>query len=145
MKPQPAPVPENVRELALTTMRQAKFPMLASVDGDQPRVRPVSPVKTAEFTAYVASFRSSHKTGELRQNARVELCYMNDAHDQVRITGRAEIVTDHDVLREVWDSNPLLRAYLAGVDDPEFVLYRIVPNEVRVMREWTLEYHAVSI
>ena len=56
MKPSPEPVVENVRGLALSTMQQAKFPMLASMDGDQPRVRPVSPVKTVEFTAFVASF-----------------------------------------------------------------------------------------
>src|ERR687891_330265 len=98
MKPLPAPVPEDVRELALSTMKQSKFPMMASIDGDQPRVRPVSPVKTTEFTVYVASFRSSLKTGEIEANNRVELCYMNDKHDQVRITGVAEVVTERDVL-----------------------------------------------
>lgn len=145
MKPQPAPVPEDVRELALATMRQAKFPMLASLDGDQPRARPVSPVRTTGFTAYVASFRSSHKTGELAANPKVELCYMSDTHDQVRITGVAEVVADPEVIRGIWDTNPLLRSYLVSIDNPEFVLYRIVPNQVRFMREWALEYHDVPL
>ena len=145
MKPTPAPVPEDVRELALATMRQAKFPTLASADGDQPRVRPVSPVRTTGFTAYVASFRSSHKTGELERNGKVELCYMSDTHDQVRITGVAEIVTDRETLQQIWDTNPLLRAYLGSMDNPELVLYRIVPTQVRFMREWALEYHDVAI
>src|SRR5829696_3713694 len=101
MKPTPAPLPEDVRELALATIRQAKFPMLASMDGDQPRVRPVSPVRTTEFVAFVASFRSSHKTGELEDNAKVELCYMSDKHDQVRITGIAERVVERDVIEEI--------------------------------------------
>jgi general stress protein 26 len=144
MKPVPAPVPEDVRELALATMRQAKFPILATVDGDQPRARPVSPVRTDGFTAYVASFRSSHKTGELEQNARVELCYMSDQHDQVRITGIAEVVTDRDVIQQIWDTNPLLRSYLGTIDNPEFLLYRIRPAQVRFMREWALEYHEVD-
>lgn len=143
MKPLPEPVPENVRELALATMREAKFPILASVDGDQPRARPVSPVKTDGFVAYVASFRSSHKTGELEANAKVELCYMSDNHDQVRITGIAEVVTDKNVIQEIWDTNPLLRSYLVTIDNPEFVLYRIAPTHVRFMREWALEYHDV--
>ena len=145
MKPLPAPVPDDLRELALTTMKQAKFPMLASMDGDQPRVRPVSPVKTTEFTAYVASFRSSHKTGELHENAKVELCYMNDTHDQVRITGLAEPVNDRSVIEEIWNSNPLLRSYLVSMDNPEFMLYRVLPLQVRFMREWALEYHSVPI
>ena len=145
MKPTPAPLTEDVRELALTTMRQAKFPMLASMDGDQPRVRPVSPVKTTDFTAFVASFRSSHKTGELEENAKVELCYMSDKHDQVRITGIAERVVERDVIEGIWDANPLLRSYLATMDNPEFMLYRIVPIRVRFMREWALDYLDVQV
>ena len=144
MKPVPAPV-EDVREVALLTMKQSKFPMLASMDGDQPRVRPVSPVKTTEFTAYVASFRNSHKTGELEANRKVELCYMNEKHDQVRITGMAEVVTERKVIQDIWDTNPLLRSYLGSIDNPEFVLYRIVPMQVRFMREWALDYHEVAV
>ncbi len=143
MKPQPAPVPDDLRELALSIVRQAKFPVLASMDGDQPRARPVSPVKTLEFTVYVASFRSSHKTGEIERNANVELCYMSDSHDQVRITGLAQLVTEPDVIQGIWDANPLLRSFLGTVDNPEFILYRIVPTQVRFMREWALEYHDV--
>ena len=145
MKPLPAPLPEDVRELALSTMRHAKFPMMASMDGDQPRVRPVSPVKTTDFTANVASFRSSHKTGEIEDNAKVELCYMSEKHDQVRITGMAEEVVEREVVQEIWDTNPLLRSYLVSIDNPEFVLYRVVPIHVRFMREWALEYHDVPI
>ena len=143
MKPLPAPLPEDVRNLALNTMRQAKFPMLASMDGDQPRVRPVSPVKTTDFTAYVASLRSSHKTGEIQDNAKVELCYMSEQHDQVRITGMAEEVVERDVIQEIWNTNPLLRSYLGSIDNPDFMLYRIVPIHVRFMREWALDYHDV--
>lgn len=145
MKPQPDPVAGDVRELALATMKQAKFPILATVDADQPRARPVSPVKTDRFTAYIASFRSSHKTGELAANAKVELCYMNETHDQVRITGVADVVTDRGVIQDIWDTNPLLRSYLVSIDNPEFVLYRIVPTHVRFMREWALEYHDVAL
>ena len=144
MKPRVAPI-VNVREAALATMREAKFPVLATMDGDQPRARPVSPVKTDAFTVYVASLRSSHKTGELEHNAKAELCYMSDAHDQVRITGIAELVTDRAVLQEIWSANPLLRSYLGSIDNPEFILYRVVPGVVRFMREWALDYHDVPL
>ena len=144
MKPQVAAI-DDVRQAALSTIKDAKFPVLASMDGDQPRARPVSPVKTVDFTVYVASLRSSHKTGELEQNAKVELCYMSDGHDQVRITGTAQVVTERDVLQEIWDTNPLLRSYLGTIDNPEFLLYRVVPAQVRFMREWALDYHDVPL
>jgi hypothetical protein len=44
-----------------------------------------------------------------------------------------------------WDANPLIRQQLGSIDNPELSLYRIVPNQVRFMREWALEYHDVPI
>lgn len=132
--------PEQVRDLALAVLRDAPFPILATEGGGHPRARPVSPVKTDGFTVYVASMRSSNKTEEIERNPRVELCYMTEGHDQVRISGVAETVTDRAVRQEIWNANPLLRAYLGDVDNSEFVLYRVVPNRVRYMREWALVY-----
>ncbi len=145
MKPEPAIPQTELRRVALETMSAAKFPMFASVDRDQPRLRPVSPVKTEEFTVFVASMRSSGKTEELERNSKVELCYLSEGHDQVRITGVAERVTDLGVRRQIWDENPLLRAYLKSIDNPEFVLYKVAPLRVRFMREWALEYQEVPL
>lgn len=117
--------------------------MMATLDGDQPRVRPVSPVRTVGFTVYIASLRSSHKTGEIGEAGKVELCYLTPDHDQVRITGVAYQVSDTAVKQSIWGENPLLRAYLKSVENPEFVLYRIDPQQVRYMREWAVTYYDV--
>jgi general stress protein 26 len=145
-RPAPEPVPPGeVQKLALAVVQAARFPHLATLDGDQPRVRPVSPVRTDGFTVYVANLRVYHKTAEIAANPKVELCYLDDRHDQVRITGVAEVVTDAATLKEVWDANPLLRQYLGRIDNPEFILYRIRPTRVRFMREWALDYHEVPL
>jgi general stress protein 26 len=145
-KPTPAPVrPDEVRDRALAVLRADRFPVLATVDGDQPRVRPVSPVRTDGFTVFVANLRSYHKTAEIAAQPKVELCYLDDRHDQVRITGVAEVVTDRAMLQQVWDDNPLLRQYLGRIDNPELILYRITPNRVRYMQEWALEYINVPL
>src|SRR6516164_7104473 len=108
-KPAPAPIdPERLVELALAVVQADRFPYLATIDNDQPRVRPVSPVRTDRFTVYVANLRRYGKTAEIAANPNVELCYLDDKHDQVRITGVAEVVSDPEVLRQVWDANPLL-------------------------------------
>jgi len=145
MKLPPLPTPAEARVLALAVLAQDRFPVLASMDRDQPRVRPVSPVRTDGFTVYVASLRSSGKTAELAANPCVELCYMTKDHDQVRITGVAEEVGSGALRQSIWDTNPLLRAYLKSPDNPEFMLYRVVPARVRFMREWALEYQEVPL
>lgn len=145
-KPAPQPVdPSEVRSLAEQVMQSDRFPYLASIDGDQPRLRPVSPVRTDGFTVYVANLRGYHKTAEIAANPKVELCYLDKEHDQVRITGLARIVDDQRLLEEIWEANPLLRNYLGSIDNPELIVYRIDPTRVRFMREWALEYHDVPL
>lgn len=148
--PMPQPVPEPIvtselPELARRVIQADRFPVLATLDGDQPRLRPVSPVRTDGFVVFVANLRSYHKTVEIAANPKVELCYLDEHHDQVRITGVATVVTDRSILQEIWDANLLLRQYLRSIDNPEFVLYRIDPQRVRFMREWALDYHDVPL
>lgn len=146
MKPQPEAVdPSKLYDLAHAVIKAAKFPMLATVDSEsQPRVRPVSPVRVdPNFTVYVANLASYQKTSEIAANPKVELAYLAPDHDQLRIAGRAELVTDESTLAEIWAANPLLKQYLGSPQNPEFILYRILPDQVRFMREWALDYHEV--
>jgi general stress protein 26 len=145
-KPRPETFsPAEVRQRALGVIAADRFPYLATMDGDQPRLRPVSPVKTEGFVVYVANLRAYHKTEEIAANPRVELCYLDDHHDQVRLTGVAEVVTERELLQEIWDSNPLLRQYLGSIDNPALIVYRVRPRRVRFMKEWALEYITVPL
>lgn len=144
-KPTPSPIdPAQLPDLAMTCMKLARFPMLATMDGDQPRLRPISPVRTDGFTVYIANLRNYHKTEEIAANPKVELCYMDPEHNQVRITGHAEVVTDTALIQDIWDSYKLLSVYLGSPENPAFMLYRIVPGRVRYMQEWALEYWEVG-
>lgn len=145
-QPKPEPIdPAKLPDLARAVIAADHFPYLATIDGDQPRVRPVSPVRTDGFTVYVANLRMYHKTAEIAANPNVELCYLDEKHDQVRITGVAEIVTERAVLQEIWDSNPLLRQYLGSLENPALIVYHVRPKQVRFMREWALNYHDVPL
>jgi general stress protein 26 len=143
-KPEPKPIdPVELPALAMACMAAAKFPVLASIDGDKPRVRPVSPVRTDGFTVYVANLRMYHKTAEIAANPNVELCYCDPDHNQVRIEGVAEVLADRPLLEQIWADNPLMRQFLGSLDNPALIVYRIVPRKVRYMREWALAYHDV--
>ena len=145
-KPEPESIdPAQLSKLARDVMNEAKFPMLASIDGEQPRLRPVSPVKTDGFTVYVANLKAYHKTQEIAANPKVELCYMDSKHDQVRITGEAQVLSDESEIQVIWEANPLLRQYLGTPENPMLIIYKIIPQQVRFMREWALEYHEVQV
>jgi uncharacterized pyridoxamine 5'-phosphate oxidase family protein len=145
----PAVPPDStdLMERAAAVVRRAKFPFLATVGSDgQPRVRPVSPVRVDPgLVIYVANLRRYGKTAEIAAEPRVELCYLDEAHDQVRITAVAEVVTDAEVLAGIWEENPLLRRYLGTPDNPELIIYRCLPTRVRFMHEWALEYVEIPL
>jgi len=146
--PKPPPkvfTPAELLALANGVVKDDRFPHLATIDGDQPRLRPVSPVRTEGFTIYVANLRAYHKTAEIQANPKVELCYLDEHHNQVRLTGVAEVVTERPLLQEIWDANPLMRQYLGSIDNPQLLVYRIRPTRVRYMQEWALEYYEVPL
>jgi general stress protein 26 len=145
-KPVPQPVaPADIPALAAELVKKVRFPQLATVRNDQPHVRPVSPVRTEGFTVYIANLKSYGKTEEIQENPKVELCYVDDDHNQVRITGRAEVVTERKLLEEIWNANRLLQHYLGSLDNPDLIVYRVVPSRVRYMVEWALNYHEVPV
>ena len=148
-KPTPPPIdPADLPALAAAVLQNDRFPVLATIDGDQPRVRPVSPVRTDGFVVYVANLRFYAKTAQIAANPKVELCYTDDHHNQLRITGRAEPLspaTDRPLLEDIWNTNPLMRQYLGSIDNPDLIVYRIVPRQVRYMQEWALEYYDVPL
>ena len=148
--PQPSPKPLNpdeVPDLARACIKKAKFPQLATIDGDQPRLRPVSPVRVEEdsFTIYIANLRQYHKTKEIADNPNIELCYLDPQHDQVRITGIAEVLDDVALLQEIWNDNPLLKQYLGSINNPALIIYKITPTQIRFMREWALDYYDIPL
>jgi general stress protein 26 len=145
-KPTPQTIdPRNVPSMASDLVRKVRFPMLATIDGDQPRVRPVSPVRTEGFVVYIANLKSYGKTVEIEANSNVELCYLDEDHNQVRITGKAEVIRDRKVLEDIWNANRLLQNYLGTVDNPELIVYKINPTQVRFMLEWALNYFDVPV
>ena len=126
-------------------LKEDPFPVMTTVDGDQPCARPVSPLRNDDFVVWIASLRDSHKTGEVQRNPKTELCYMTNEHDQVRITGVIQTITDDAVRFELWNQSPLLQQFIPDVNDPQFVLYKVEPIQVRFMKEWALAYTEVSI
>ena len=110
------------------------------------------PVASTSQTAYTLCVAPAFpaETGEeflaeLAANPKAEFCYTDDGHNQVRITAAAEVLHDADLKRKIWEANPLLRAYLQDISNPELIIYKFTPRRVRYMKEWALEYHEVPL
>ena len=95
---------------------------LATVEGDQPRVRPFGTVNIFENRLYIQMGKVKNVSRQIEKNPKVELCAFNDGR-WLRLSG--ELVRDERVeaKKDMLDNYPQLRAMYDENDDNTEVLY----------------------
>ena len=95
---------------------------LATVEGDQPRVRPFGTVDIFEGKLYIQTGKVKDVSKEMQANPKVEICAF-DGEKWIRVAG--EVVRDDRVeaKEHMLDSYPNLKALYRADDDNTEVLY----------------------
>lgn len=96
---------------------------LATVEGDQPRVRPFGAVFEYEGKLYIVTNNTKKCFKQMLENPKVEMCGMNKKGQWIRVTG--EVVNDdrREVKKFALEAVPSLKS-MYSVDDGIFaVLY----------------------
>ena len=95
---------------------------LATVDGDQPRVRPFGTVDIFEDKLYIQTGKSKDVSKQLAANPKAELCAFKDG-TWLRVSG--ELVNDDrlEAKEHMLDNYPELKAMYSADDGNTQVLY----------------------
>ena len=95
---------------------------LATVEGDQPRVRPFGTIDIFEDKLYIQTGKVKDVSKEMQANPKVEICAF-DGQKWIRVAG--EVVRDDRVepKKHMLDSHPNLQALYRADDDNTEVLY----------------------
>ena len=95
---------------------------LATVEGDQPRVRPFGTVDIFEDKLYIQTGKSKAVSKQIQANPNVELCAFADGK-WLRVAGR--LVRDDRVepKRHMLDAYPALQGMYSAEDDNTEVLF----------------------
>ncbi|MCK4972508.1 MAG: pyridoxamine 5'-phosphate oxidase family protein [Candidatus Heimdallarchaeota archaeon] len=107
---------------------------LASVDGNQPRVRPMALIYHKE-TCWFVSIAGREKIKEIEKNNNVEFAINpQDREDlsTIRGRGKAVLITDFETKKEVVKAIPWFDGYWNSYDDPMFYLYRLDLEKISV-------------
>ena len=95
---------------------------LATVDGDQPRVRPFGTVNIFENKLYIQTGKSKPVSQQMKKNPRIEICAMNG--DQwIRIQAHAVEDDRVEAKQSMLDHYPDLKAMYSATDNNTQVLY----------------------
>lgn len=106
------------------TLKGAHAFYIATMDGDQPRVRPFSTIAEFEGNAYVCSGRQKEVARQIRENPKIELSAMLDGGSWVRISAVA--VEDPRVEAEAAVlEDPTGPSQLYKPGDGRFIVYRL--------------------
>ncbi len=107
---------------------------LATVDGDQPRVRPMALIYH-ENTCWFVSISGREKINEIDKNNNVEFAINpqdNEDLSTIRGTGKAILITDFETKKDVIEVIPWFDGYWKSYDDPRFYLYRLDLEKISV-------------
>lgn len=121
------------KEEAIDIVRDAGFGFLATVDGDQPRVRPMMPFLSEEGELLVALLGRSRTIKDIKGNAKVEICFVDRKMWYARVAGVATLSDDLSKKELVFENVPMLRQYFAGADDPNYHLAVVDIKSVEAM------------
>jgi pyridoxamine 5'-phosphate oxidase len=112
---------------------------LATVEGDQPRVRALLFWFADKTGFYFQSGTFKEHVDHLKINPKAEACfYNNDPKDSVmlRVAGKVEFLDNEKLKRKAFEDRPFLQDMGLTSDDMRFVIFRIPKGEAYF---WTLE------
>lgn len=103
-------------------LKQCGTYYLATVDGDQPRVRPFGTVDIFEDRLYIQTGKSKDVSKQIQANPKVELCAFAGGK-WLRVAGKLVRDDRVEAKRHMLDSYPQLKAMYSAEDDNTEVLY----------------------
>ena len=114
---------------------------LATVEGDQPRVRPFGTVDIFEGKLYIQTGKVKDVSKEMQANPKVEICAFN-GEKWIRVAG--EVVRDDRVeaKKHMLDSYPNLKTLYRADDDNTEVLY--LKNATATISSFTEEAKVIK-
>lgn len=131
----------DIRSQALDILGKVRLFYFATVDGDTPRVRPMTRLYHDGFVIWTCSHKDTNKMKDIRANPHVEACFLDDSNRQLRVLGKVSVV-DSETGKEQLPLNPM---ELPMLEDPDYLLLKIEPLEVRMVNDWALEYKNIPI
>jgi general stress protein 26 len=124
-------------------MRDAGWGALATTDGIMVGVRPMGGWAWFGNELWCATSASSDKTAQIRVVPRAEYCFCKPEGEHARIAGPCTISTDNNDKLKLYEAVPLLKNYIADPADPDYVVIRMKPDRIRIMRP-DMAYEEVS-
>ena len=103
-------------------LKECEVYYLATVEGDQPRVRPFGTAEIFEDKLYIQTGKKKNVSKQIQDNPKVEICGFKDGK-WIRLSGKLIRDDRVEAKKYMLDQNPGLRKMYDENDDNTEVLY----------------------
>jgi general stress protein 26 len=120
--------------------KASDFAFFATGDGDQPRVRAVSPLVENDMSIWVATMLSSRKVQQIRKNPKVNLAFVvpPNGEQSATVMGEAEIIKDMKQKKRIWGllSYDPSQFFPEGPESKEYCVLKINIKQIEWWEDW---------
>ncbi|MCK4379701.1 MAG: pyridoxamine 5'-phosphate oxidase family protein [Candidatus Lokiarchaeota archaeon] len=128
-------------------MNNIEVVSMATVVGDQPRVRIMALISHND-NYWCCTIASRPKMEQFRANDKFEFCSIikkNENLGSIRALGKAQIIQDFDVKKELSKAIPFFSGYWEDYTDPKFGLIRLDINKIEVQSPYDKKFYTFDI
>lgn len=115
--------------------KKAIWCALATVDGDQPRVRMVHPTWEGDVL-WIATGPETAKARQIQLNGAVDIQFQVAPDDFIHlmVRGNADVLTDQPTRDRIWDvmDYDLYQFWPDGPSSPDYCVIRVTPTRVEL-------------
>lgn len=125
---------------------QTQIGYLATLSGDQPRVRTMSFNFRPDGRLWSSTYNISGKMKEFLEHPKVEICFDHPLdRRQLRVEGIIDTTGDREKKRQMLADHPPARSHFKDEDDENLVHIEVVPTRVRWKNRGFAEYTEIDV
>jgi general stress protein 26 len=136
----------TAKELALKILNDNMIGTMATIQQNKPHSRYMT-FFNEDFIMYTATSKKTHKVEEVEQNPNTHILLGYDGKGLgdsfLEIEGIVEESDEESLKEKVW--NKALKGWFTGPDDPDLIILKITPTQIRVMNTSGGEPQVVEI
>jgi len=127
---------EDLKKEVWEHFKDYQHVFLATSEGDQPRVRPVTLVHL-DGRLWILTGTRNAKTKQIQKNPKIEFCLLlqkGENSGYVRVAGLAKIIQDKETKVKVAEDCDFFSEYWKSPEDPNYTLIELHPTEIEYLR-----------
>ena len=132
---------KDIKEEVWKHFKDFQYVFLGTVEGDQPRVRPVTLIYF-DGKLWITTGTRDAKVKQIQRNPKTEFCLYfreGDKDGYIRVSGISRIINNRKTKAKIAEHFGSFSEHWKSVDDPNYTLIEILPKEIEYLSEYLVQ------